>query len=353
MPVDDRLPFAIVGLNFGSWVARTQVASGPGAPHFRLAAVCDLDEDKARALAAEFGVPAYASLEDLLARTEIPAIGLFTGPAKRAEAIRTIIRTGRDVMTTKPFELDHRQADSVLREASDAGRIVHLNSPAPDLPPDLAAIRAWERRGLGRPVGCRADVWCSYREKPDGSWYDDPVRCPAAPLFRLGIYVVNDLVRLFGPVESVQVAQSRLFTGRPTPDNAHLALRFANGALGSVFASFCVDDGQPYRNSLILAYERGSVYRNPGAFSPGTPIEGCRLSLAIREPGGSAREEHATLAAKSGDYQWAEFRAALRDRRLPDESFRATVVNAIAVVDAMRRAVASGARETVDPSIGP
>jgi predicted dehydrogenase len=140
---------------------------------------------------------------------------------------------------------------------------------------------------------------------------------------------------------------SRLFTGRPTPDNAHIALRFVNGALGSVFGSFCVDDGQPYRNALVLAYERGSVYRNVGAFDPGSSSEGCRLSLAARDAGGALRVEQAATASKSGDYPWEELHAAIRARRLPGDEFRATVVNAIAVVEAMRRAAGSGREEPV------
>jgi predicted dehydrogenase len=250
-------------------------------------------------------------------------------------------------MTTKPFELDAREADAALRGADAAGRVVYLNSPSPVLSPDLAAIREW-MRDIGRPVGCRAEVWCSYRERPDGSWYDDPARCPGGPLFRLGIYLVNDLVRLIGPVAAVQVMHTRLFTGRPTPDNALLALRFADGTLGSVYASFCVDDGQPYRNSLVIAGERGTIHRNVGVASPGRPLEGCRLSLAARAADGTIREEHATAAGTSGDYPWADFREAIRERRPPDAEFRGAVVAGVAVVEALRRAADSGATERVE-----
>lgn len=74
------------------------------------------------------------------------------------------------------------------------------------------------------PLGARADIWASYREQADGTWYDDPQKCPVAPVFLLGIYLINDLIQLFGPVRDVQVLQSRLSTGRPTADNGQLSL---------------------------------------------------------------------------------------------------------------------------------
>jgi len=45
-------------------------------------------------------------------------------------------------------------------------------------------------------------------------------------------------------------------TGRPTPDNALLTMSCASGCLASVYASFCVDDGDRYSNGLTLNYER-------------------------------------------------------------------------------------------------
>src|SRR5690606_1581322 len=95
-------------------------------------------------------------------------------------------------MTTKPFEVDPDAAADVLAEAQRLGRFVHLNSPTPVMPVDLQQVLDWrDRFDLGRPVGCRLETYASYHEQADGSWLDDPERCPAAPIFRLGIYLIN------------------------------------------------------------------------------------------------------------------------------------------------------------------
>ena len=49
----EPIPIAIVGLNFGRHVAR-EIAHGEAGRHMKLAAVCDIDEDKARQSADEF-----------------------------------------------------------------------------------------------------------------------------------------------------------------------------------------------------------------------------------------------------------------------------------------------------------
>jgi len=234
----------------------------------------------------------------------------------------------------------------VLAEARQLGRVIHLNSPAPTLPADLLQIQAWQQHyQLGRPVGCRADVWASYREQADGSWYDDPQRCPVAPVFRLGIYLINDLVRLFGEAAAVQVMYSLLNTGRPTPDNAQLAIRFQNGALANVFASFCVNDGDHYRNSLTLNFENGTVYRNVGPAQ--TPDVTAELSLIMASDGQRKLVEQVQLPSTSGEYQWDVFARAVRGEKIAGEVSPAQIVAGLKVIDAMTRAEQSGATEVL------
>lgn len=328
------LPIAIVGLNFGRHII-DQIVSGKDAAHVRLVAVCDMDKAKADAMAAKQGVKAYYDIDALLADPSIPTIGLFTGPVGRAALLGRILRAGKDVITTKPFETDPDAALAVLREAKTLGRVLHLNSPAPTPPEDLAQILSWVNGyKLGAPVGVRADVWANYREAADGTWYDDPAKCPVAPVFRLGIYLINDLIQLFGPVADVSVFQSRLFTGRPTADNGQLSLRFENGALGNIFASFCINDGDHYRNTLVLNYENGTIYRNAGPDRGGSLSE---LSLVMNRDGRRQVVARTIAGESSGGYQWGVFARAVRGEKLAHETTPEQIVAGLRVVNAMTK----------------
>jgi predicted dehydrogenase len=335
----DKLDIAIVGLGFGRTIV-DEVRAEPAASLFNLSAVCDLDESRLREHSQRSGVTGYRSLDELLEKDNSPVIGLFSAPHGRANLVRKIIRAGRDVLTTKPFEVDPMEAASVLDEARSLGRIIHMNSPGPAPSQDLRLVDEWRvRHDLGRPVGGAARVWVSYNEKADGSWTDDPKRCPAAPLFRLGIYLFNDMRHIFGPAESLQLMTSSLRTGRPTPDNAQVNIKYRNGALGHVFASFCVLDGDHYRNSMVLNFERGTIYRNAGGLRKG-PDSGKGEIVLVREGRHNVRRivELTELTEMSGLYQWAVLAEAVRQRRIPGEASTADIVEGIRLVKAMSKA---------------
>lgn len=340
-----RIDLGLVGLNFGRHIA-DRVTKGPAAPYFRLAAVCDMDRARADAVAAAHGVRAVYDLDALLADPAIRVIGLFTGPVGRDALLRRILRAGKDCVTTKPLLLDPRAALEVLREARALGRVIHLNSPGPTPSADLACIAEWRARyALGRPVGAHCDVWASYREKADGTWYDDPRQCPAAPLYRLGVYLVNDLVRLFGEAARVQLLESRLFTGRPTPDNAQLSIAFRSGALASIYASFCVNDGDWYANGMALQFENGTICRNVG---PARIPDGAVMQLFMNVDGRRQCVETREVRGASGAYQWEALHRAVQGERLPDETSPEEIAAAVSVLAAMARASATGGTAEVD-----
>jgi predicted dehydrogenase len=345
--VSGRIKLGIVGLNFGRHIVDA-VTTGRPREIIELAEVCDRDHARADAVADPLGIKTCYTLDELLANRSLDAIGVFTGPVGRAEVIRRVIRAGKHVITTKPFEVDPDAALDVLQEARSLHRAVHLNSPTPLLPGNLRQVLDWrEQFDLGRPIACRRDVWASYREKADGSWMDDPETCPVAPIFRLGIYMINDLVRLFGECESVQVTQSRIFTGRPTADNAQLTMQFHSGAIATVFASFCVDDGAPYGNAMVLNYERGTIYQNVAPASSHLSGNTRAMTLVMNDGSGRPCSRHITPDDASGGYQWDAFVRAVRGERLVGEVLPQEIVAGLRVVQAMKRASVSGATERV------
>jgi predicted dehydrogenase len=341
-----KIPIAVVGLNFGQSVIH-QIVSGSGSPYFELAAVCDINAEKARMVADSWGVKAYSDLEDLLADESIRAVGLITGPNGRAGLLRRIIRSGKDVMTTKPFELDPQAALEVLAESRSLGRVIHLNSPSPLPSPDLQQILDWiEEYRLGKPIACRCDSWHGYAkgEVADGSWYDDPLRCPVAPIYRIGIYGINDLVRLWGDAQIVQVLETRRIAQRPTPDTAQMNLRFKNGALATVFSSLVVGDNEHREGAMTLNYEFGSIYRNSG---PGVERESTRLALVSQQENEIVRLEK-IIPGWSGDYQWDVFFQAIQGRDLPGLVTPDQIAGGLRIIQAMARAASSGKNEEVE-----
>ncbi len=254
-------------------------------------------------------------------------------------------------MTTKPFELDPDACRDVLEEARRLNLAVHLNSPAPTMPVDIRQIVDWQSEyRLGRPVAATWQTWCSYRETPDGSWYDDPALCPAAPIFRLGIYAINDLLYFFKDPEEVHVMHSRIFTGRPTPDQAMLTIRFRDGSLASIFASFAVDNAHPYADRLVVNFERGAVFRNAGVRASRNRID-LALTAAAGDDGKPIVAEAKGFSPEQCgghfSYQWDLFCKTVRREPTPKTDPSEHIVQGIRIIAAMSRSEQSGKPERV------
>lgn len=303
---------AIVGLRFGKTLL-DQILKSPAASFLGVAGVCDLDRALAERVARQYQVPLLADVEAVAASSEVDCVGLFTGPAGRARLAGTLIRAGKAVLTTKPFETRPAEAEELLRLAQSGGLAIHCNSPSLHPADEILAIRsALESSLVGRPVQVKASCWASYREIADGTWYDNPADCPAAPLLRLGIYLFNDLAEIFGDWTNFQVVSSRLRTGRPTADNAIALVAFPSGVLATVHASFCLDGYLSYRNALEIFCERGVIrrQREPGGeFSSVEVLEACE--------GGLRTVSREVFSRPSGTYDLEAFSKAVR-LRLPN-----------------------------------
>jgi predicted dehydrogenase len=261
--------------------------------------------------------------------------------------VQRILNAGKHVMTTKPFELDVAEAEQACETARRSGLALHMNSPAPTPAGDMDAIRRWvAEEKLGRPICLQAMTWSNYHEQADGSWMDDPLRCPAAPLFRLGVYFLGEFAGLLGRPVKMSVQQSRIRTGRPTADTAQMNLAYENGALANIFSSFCVGDGRPWSDEVTIGYEHGRIHRwmeRTGELD----MSRDRAVVELHRPGKPKMRVETAAGDFTGWYNWNAFQAAVRDLpgsvRLDADS----LVMSVRLLSALTRASQSGAVESI------
>jgi predicted dehydrogenase len=344
-----KIKIAVVGLRFGRVIVE-QLLRKPADRFFDLAGICDLDPQILSEVAAMYHVPVIADLDAVLDDDNIGAVALMTPPWGRAELIHRIIRCNQHVMTTKPFELDLEKARNVLEEAEKSGMAVYLNSPGPDVSKDLVQIEKWRNQfNLGKAVGARADIWAKKFERPGATWYKDPSRCPVAPIFRIGIYLINHLVLLFGEAESVQVLQSRMAEGVTMPDNAQLGIRFKSGALCNVFVSFDVRDGMDHRQAFTVNFEQGTLYSNVGPGNLKDPDRTLHLSLVTpgKKPKAPPHVAEKLIRGVDESYPWESFYNAIQGKHAPQPGYHAKILMGLNIIEAMARAEKSGRTEGV------
>jgi predicted dehydrogenase len=208
---------------------------------------------------------------------------------------------------------------------------------------DIALIKTWqEKYGLGRPVAARGEAHRLDHQKADGRWLDSPEKCPAAPVTRIGIYLINDLVRIFGPAKKAGVVSSTILTTRPTPDNAQLSILFENGGLGNVFASFCCAAEAGQGNSLCINFENGIINRD---LLPGGETR-LVVSALVNGKVGKAETRHVTQA--SGAYLWEAFYRAIQGEKFENEVTPEEIAEGIQILNAMAKSEKTGRFESVE-----
>ena len=98
------------------------IAPARANPRTEVVAVAARDPERARAYAAEHGIPrAYASYAALVADPEVDLVYVATPPAFHLAHARLAIAAGKPVLVEKPFAMDVAEAEALIAEAAAAG----------------------------------------------------------------------------------------------------------------------------------------------------------------------------------------------------------------------------------------
>lgn len=216
-------------------------------------AVSDMDLERARARAQQFGISRALSVEALLVDPDVEAILNLTIPKAHFEVAMAALGAGKSVYNEKPLAVEREEARKILKLASEKALRVGC---APDtfLGAALQTSRQLIDSGaIGTPVGATAFMICHGHEDwhPDPAFYYQP---GGGPMFDMGPYYLTALVTLIGPVRrvtgSAQISfRERTVTSAPkfgstirveVPTNIATVVDFANGAVGTVLMTFDV-----------------------------------------------------------------------------------------------------------------
>ncbi|MDT0317236.1 Gfo/Idh/MocA family protein [Streptomyces millisiae] len=238
-------------------------------PDVRVLGIADLDAERARAAAAEHGVPVAGDLDTVLAVDEVEIVVNLTVPVAHAQVATAALRAGKHVYGEKPFTATPAEGEKVFAEAAERGLLL---GGAPDtfLGAGIqSALRAVREGRIGTPVGVAT---ATQSLGPEG-WHPDPAffyQPGAGPLFDIGPYYLTTLVALFGPVSEVYATGARGRAVRvvgsgpkagqefpvDVPTHVQALLTFASGVTASSLFSF---DSSIWRTSIEIVGSEGAL----------------------------------------------------------------------------------------------
>jgi predicted dehydrogenase len=194
-------------------------------PDLDVRAVGDLDEERARAQAAAFGVAHGGPVTAVLADEDVELVVNLTVPQAHVDVALQAIAAGKHVWNEKPIGLD-RASTRTLLDAARANGLRVATAPDTFLGPGIqTARRLVESGAIGAPLTALTVLQGPGPE----SWHPNPdflFQDGAGPLFDLGPYYLTALVQLLGPVAQVSAVSSRARAVRTIGSGPRAGQRF-------------------------------------------------------------------------------------------------------------------------------
>ena len=98
-------------------------------PGAELVAIADLDGDRAGKAAADYGVPSFTDINQMLDETSPDLVDIATPPASHLELLRAVSARGLPAICQKPLAPTYEEAVAVVEtaEAANTLLVVHEN----------------------------------------------------------------------------------------------------------------------------------------------------------------------------------------------------------------------------------
>lgn len=239
---------AVIGMG---GIGNTHAGVYQASERANLAAVCDLDKERADAAAQQFGVPAFYSIAELVGAVDLDAVSVATaGPENGGhhfEPVMECFDAGLHVLCEKPISNDIEKARKMAARADETGLYFGINLNHRFVPP-AAKAKQWVDEGkLGDLLLMNMTMWIG-NPNESSPWFHIRALHPHS----------LDIMRYFcGDVSRVHAFFNRA-PGRVCYSNVQVNLEFANGVVGHLTGSY---DTNPRHN-----LERCEVMGTGGRF---------------------------------------------------------------------------------------
>ncbi|MFF7146125.1 Gfo/Idh/MocA family protein [Streptomyces nodosus] len=244
-------------------------ATLPNYPQLTLKGAFDIDGERARTFAGEFGGQAYQGLEAVLADPEVTIVANLTPVSQHYAVTKAALLAGKHVYSEKPLAPTLEQATELVELAKERGLLLS-SAPATVFSQSAQTLFKAVHDGLiGTPRLAHANLdmgalafmpyteWRSRRGVPWPYWDEVPNGC----VMEHAGYQLSWLITMFGPVVRM-AGHTALLLGHEWPELTEIApdvsfgfLEFANGAVCRISIGWVA----PADMTLTVVGDQGSL----------------------------------------------------------------------------------------------
>ena len=234
---------------------------------FKLVGVADLNLEKARAVAEEFG--AVSGSDGLKMISELrPDITLIALPhLLHLEYGLAALENGSHLFLEKPMAVNSDHCRQLMKKAAECGKKIMVGHTHSFRPHFRRAARMIREGVIGKVEMIMDDAAVFYNFPQRPKWFLDPETAGGGALFNLVPHMIDHLVYLHdSPLIEVSGKVSALYPGVKVDSECSAFFRYADGAAALLTASIGNKLIDPGRIQCRVMGSKGSLLMN--AFAP-------------------------------------------------------------------------------------
>ncbi|MEW6382163.1 MAG: Gfo/Idh/MocA family oxidoreductase [bacterium] len=301
---------AIIGAGLIGNKRAMAIGKSPGC---RLAAVCDVNPERAGKLAQMYGADTYQNWEEMGQRDDIETVVIATVNKFLAPIAVFFLERGKHVLCEKPLGRNAREAGLMVEAARKSGVKLKTGFNHRHHPGIARARQLVDEGRIGEISFLRCRYGHGGRPGYDREWRADKNLCGGGELLDQGVHVV-DLFRWFaGDFHEVFGYLPTLFWNMQVEDNAFALFKTKTGQIASLHTSWTqwknIFSFEVFgRDGYVIVEGLG------GSYGPERLKAGRR-----RSEGGAPEEETIDFPAEdiSWEEEWKELVQAIRENREP------------------------------------
>lgn len=254
---DDPVRMVVVGLGMGKNRCK-QLRDTSG---IELYGVCDINEEKARTVSEQFGVPYSTDIEVFLRDPAVEVMYIVTPTGTHCDIAEQCLKAGKHVLVTKPMDVTYKKCERVAKIAQTLGLMfscdfdLHFRGALTEL--DLAVKNGFFGELKSANVILNIRRTKEYFEE-NGGWRGTWEWDGGGALSNQGIHEIDRVLTVFGMPQAVRCCTATQTHDIEPEDYGIAEMKFSSGMIARISST------TSYPASSW--YTRLEVYGSDGAY---------------------------------------------------------------------------------------
>ncbi|GGI44873.1 dehydrogenase [Paenibacillus marchantiophytorum] len=210
--------------------------------------IADEDRERVEPYIQTYSIPYYADYHDLL-NSSVDAVIISSENSRHAEMTIQAAQHRKHVLCEKPLGISKDEMQRMITVCKENGVQLMTSFPNRYIPMVVQAKDVISRGEIGRIVAVKA----TNKGEMIGGWFNDRTRSGGGSVIDHTVHVMDLLNWIFGsPAVEVYAEASNIFHDIEVEDTGMVHVKYANGVIAALDASWSRTRAFPYKRDLTM-----------------------------------------------------------------------------------------------------